>query len=589
MIANFNARLARLSVRGQQTCKVGVMIAAFLAVITSLPQLYLCYVRGSEWNGSCAYLDTDEVAYAAYTNALIDGRPRRNDPYTGKDDSQAETLYSIQFLPAYASALPARTLRVSAATAFIILLPLAVIASVFMLLSFLVELTGNVALAAVGTICVLSVGTIALFNPLQILTGLQDGAFFFPFLRRYTPALPFPIFFASSLFTWRALTRNATWAVLAGLGFAILVYSYFFLWTAAVAWFCTVVILWFIGRPEDRMRTCRVVGILLAIGGTALAPYSWLLMRRTNAMDRSHLLELTHSPDLLRAPEIYGALIICILAYILRKRGLAWRDPRVLFTASFAIAPFLIFNQQILTGRSLQPFHYEEFVTNYWVILAAFMALSVAWGSVFRRPLVYLAVGGLFISLLLGIRAAQMTLSMNVELDQARGVALKVRQANQGGTVLASNLLLANAIATTCRNPVLWARHLYTFANVDLVGQKRRYYQYLYYMGVDESRLARELQTEFVARWEVFGSQRANPMLTANHNPVTQEEINNAAREYAKFVKSFDSSLAGNPLLSYAVVSPTANLSNLDRWYERTLVEESGDLLIYNLKLKVTR
>ncbi len=186
--------------RSRQHWAAGIAIAALLAFITSLPQFYLYYARGSEWNGSCAYLDTDEFAYAAYTNALIDGRPRRSDPYTGKDDSQSETLFSIQFLPAYALALPAKTLGISASTAFIFILPLACIAAVFMLLWFFLELTENITLAAVGTVGVLCLSTIAALSPLQILNGLQDGGFFFPFLRRYVPALAFPVFIASTLF-----------------------------------------------------------------------------------------------------------------------------------------------------------------------------------------------------------------------------------------------------------------------------------------------------------------------------------------------------------------------------------------------------
>src|SRR5258705_13291187 len=86
--------------RRPRTWTWALLTAATLALITCLPQIYLNYVRGSAWNGSCAYLDTDELPYAAYTNALIDDRPRRNDPFTGKDDNQFETLFSIQFLPA---------------------------------------------------------------------------------------------------------------------------------------------------------------------------------------------------------------------------------------------------------------------------------------------------------------------------------------------------------------------------------------------------------------------------------------------------------------------------------------------------------
>src|SRR5678809_886271 len=81
--------------------KWALTAAIMLSFVTAVPQLYLCYVRGNSWNGAVAYLDTDELAYAAYANALIDGRPRRNDPYTGQDNASFETLFSIQFLPPY--------------------------------------------------------------------------------------------------------------------------------------------------------------------------------------------------------------------------------------------------------------------------------------------------------------------------------------------------------------------------------------------------------------------------------------------------------------------------------------------------------
>src|SRR5258705_12980366 len=87
-----------------------LLAAVLLAAITSFPQIYLCYERRYEWNGAYAYLDSDEFAYSAYVNALIDGRPRRNNPYTGDDGGPFETLYSIQFIPAYSIAISARLL-----------------------------------------------------------------------------------------------------------------------------------------------------------------------------------------------------------------------------------------------------------------------------------------------------------------------------------------------------------------------------------------------------------------------------------------------------------------------------------------------
>ena len=36
--------------------------------------------RGAEWHGAYALVDGDEFLYSAYINALIENRPRRNDP-----------------------------------------------------------------------------------------------------------------------------------------------------------------------------------------------------------------------------------------------------------------------------------------------------------------------------------------------------------------------------------------------------------------------------------------------------------------------------------------------------------------------------
>ena len=581
-----NSMTGTVSLRNPRCWKTALLLTVF-AFITSLPQLYLCYARGSEWNGSCAYLDTDELAYAAYTNALIDGRPRRNDPYTGIDNSQYESLYSIQFLPAYVVALPARLLHVSASTAFIVLLPSTTIAAALVILWFLFELTLNIKLATAGAVGVLCLGTVAALNPLQALLGAQSGYDLLPFLRRIVPAIPFPILIASCLFTWRALTRNPAWAVLAGLSFAILVYSYFFLWTAALAWFCTIILLWFIARGEDRKRVSQVAGIITVISMIALAPYAWLLMHRPPTLDRAQLLEITHAPDLFRAPEIYGFLILCGLGYYAKQKLRAFRDPKILFASSFALATFLVFNQQIITGHSLQSFHYEEFVTNYWIVLAFFLALDLTRHKVSSPILIYLTVGALTLAAVLGIRGTLRIKGLNIHVDEARAVALKFREENREGVVFASDLVLTHSFPATGRNPVLWAQHLYTFSNLDLIEQRTRFYQYLYYSGFDDKQLSKALHSDYSARWEVFGAERAGvTMLTISRGVVTEEEINNAAQEYAGFAAKFDRAVASNPILSYAVVSPDDNLSNLDRWYERGPAARTGGFVIYQLKLR---
>src|SRR6187549_3292447 len=104
--------------------RFGVLAGIFLAIFCLYPQFKMFYQRGDEWNGHYAYNDIDEVAYASYLKALIDGRPRKNDPYTGRDDSpadpQPESLFSIQFAGPYTIAIPARIFEMPATWAMTI-------------------------------------------------------------------------------------------------------------------------------------------------------------------------------------------------------------------------------------------------------------------------------------------------------------------------------------------------------------------------------------------------------------------------------------------------------------------------------------
>src|SRR5215470_16584460 len=108
-----------------QKWKWATWAAIAMTLLSLYPQFLMWSTRGRDWNGAYAQLHGDEWFYSAYIQALIDGRPRRNDPYTGRDDvpehPQPESLFSIQFVPAYLIATPARLMGASSSTAFIVL------------------------------------------------------------------------------------------------------------------------------------------------------------------------------------------------------------------------------------------------------------------------------------------------------------------------------------------------------------------------------------------------------------------------------------------------------------------------------------
>jgi uncharacterized protein len=176
-------------------------------------------------------------------------------------------------------------------------------------------------------------------------------------------------------------------------------------------------------------------------------------------MDSGQILELTHAPDLFRAPESYGGLIVCLLAYQMIRKIKSYDQPNILFTLSFAIAPFLVFNQQIVTGKSLQPFHYEEFIANYWVVIALFLALGILRPKILNRITAYLAVAGIGIAIMLSAFNIRLMGSTNIRLDEVRSVSEELKRKDvSGGVVFATDRFLTNSLPAVSNKPVLSRR-----------------------------------------------------------------------------------------------------------------------------------
>lgn len=600
--------------------KWGALAAVGVMLLALWPQMNMWIARGGNWQGSYVSVQGDEVAYSAYINALIDGRPRRNDPYSGRDDSPAqprpESLFSVQFLPAYVVALPARVLGISASTAFIILIALAAFAASLAIFWLLARMTGDSRLAATGAIVILCLGTlVASQGEARVLLGLPiifDD--YFPFLRRYQPSVTFPLLFIMFGAVWHALrseTRRAivAWSVTAGLITAALVFSYFYLWTAAAAWLACLCIVWLAARPREWRQVATVFGVIGAFAFAALIPYFILLSHRATETDASVLMIYSHAPDLLRVPELLCAAVLAILALQARRGRVDWRSVNVLFTASLALMPFVVFNHQVLTGHSLQPVHYEIFITNYVALLASILAVSILFsgretkGETPRRALALLTI------VVFGWGIVEATGATNRNVNQARlrddampvmkWLAQESKRAgfrgpdsdpgNPRAVVFASPLAIADTLPTGAPQAQLFVGRLAYYGGSDAAEMRERFYQYLYYSGTGEKELAQAIsEGRFAIMASLFGIDRIIPGLAANQQRVTLDEARAELRKYSEYINSFSRERAARPTLSYVVVPTEAapDLTNLDRWYERAPGEQAGLFTIYRVKLK---
>ena len=602
----------------------GLLAAAAVTLLSLFPQIDLWLARGTDFQGEYAYIDTDEVAYSAYVNALVDGRPRRNDPYTGRDDQreapQPESLFSIQFIPAYMVALPARLLGLQTSSVFIALIALAAFASSLMIFRLVWEVTGREHLAAVAVLFVLCLGTLAAAQgAVRPLFGAFPAYDNLPFLRRYLPALPLSFYFLFCLFVWRVLVhteKETGWRSVfaAGACFVLLVFSYFYLWTAALAWLACLAILWVIVRPAGWRRALPSFGVIGIFAILALIPYFILLSNRSQTMDKVQALTASHAPDLFRSPELIGFACLVALAVAARRGLIKWKDSPTLFAASFALMPALVFNQQILTGRSLQPIHYEQFIANYVSLIAVVLTIALlrsgrrAAASAGREKWSIALACVALLSFGWGVYEVRAPGEIYLEHNRLRDQAVPaIRRLKElagvvnpaSGTnpmaltpaypiVFSTDDFLSESLPTHTPLGVLWARHMYVFSGVSWEENKERFYNQLYFIGTDRERFSTLIREDFQFLLTLFGWERANHNLTVNPRPVTDEEINQEITNYTNYLSAFDRERASRPLISYIVTPENAqpDFTNLDRWYERDAGERVGKYIIYRVKIR---
>lgn len=569
------------------------------------------WARGREWTGAYAQVHGDEWLYSAYINALIDGRPRRNDPYTGRDDTpdskQPESLFSIQFVPSFLIAYPARFLGISAASAFIILGITCPIVSTLAIFWLLWIVSDDHRFAAGATVAVISFGGLAAGVGAVTYLGSAPQYVFLPFLRRYEPAAMFPLFFIFCGLVWKSLRCEGSptfaWAVSAGCALVVLIFSYFYLWTAAIAWLACVAIVWLCGKRELWLQSIGRLLIIATPGVLALIPYFILLSHRSSTMDSSQQLILSHAPDLFRIPEILGLVsIVLVLSQALRGK-VDLRDPRMLFALSFSFAPFAVFNQQIITGRSLQSFHYELFIANYVGIVAVFLSAFGVW-STSHKPTRPMSSGWAVRLILIALWWAAIEVLLHTNtivresqfIDSAAAVCARLRKFSEldGSTsvgkgsrplVLAVDERVAIILPTFAPQGLLWSPN---FGLLDLQPSEsaERLYFYMYYSGIDSHDFETALRNPSSMLASVaFGPGRNLPEFKTK--PPSSEERDAKVTEYKKFEESFSQEKAANHVLSY-LIEPAegGHFTNIDRWYYRDDGEQVGNYKLYRLRLR---
>ena len=593
---------------------LAVFAGLFMVFVVLAPQARLIYLRGGNWNGNYALYDADEMAYAAYLQALIDGRPRINDPYTKLEDSKEtplpESLFSIQFVTPYVVSVPARIAGASAPTTTVVTGAVFAFFAAIAAFGLIYWFTGNAYYSFAGTLIIFCCGALASGQGaiFQFLHYRLPGPFF-PAFRRYLPAVLIPLVF---LF-WRlalellqegtSIKRRVRDHILASVCFGVMVFSYFYIWTAMAAWMLCLFGLWLLFRPEGWRRHMVTLLTLCGLCFVWLIPYCFLLSNRSPVTDEVQLLVLTHSIDLVHVPEFIGWGVLVFLAGAVLSKRVDIKDHKTLFTLSLALLPTILANQQVITGRQLQSNHYDLYIANYAALLAVVLSLKVVFlETVAARENPVRSVSVILVCSLAaagwGIVECYYTARLfdriNIDRDQEYAIAKYLRASNEAdpldsGSIISFNEWVADDLPTTAPQSVLWSIHQNVFGNVTKDQNRERYYQYLYFRGNGPAEFYEKLrENEPNSVITLFGADRHNNYLTSKFAPLTDSEIESETNKYSEYISTFDPRNSPGTILSFLVLpnNRAVDTSNIDKWYDRSEIGVFEQFTLYRLTLR---
>ena len=326
-----------------------------------------------------------------------------------------------------------------------------------------------------------------------------------------------------------------------------------------------------------------------------------MLSHRAMTVDAAQALMLTHRPDPFRFPEILAVFVLASLGIVAGRGNLGRRDRVSLVAGAFALTVFVVFNQQVLTGRSLQPIHYEWFIGNYCALMGAVLAVRhwCCGGGRLRltnKKLAVVAVITLVWAFAEVWLAASVSFDYNRAIDEGKPVADRLAQLEASeltrpstSTVLVSDPKLADRFPTDAPEPVLWSPHMLIFPGVSEIENRERFWRQLYYLGYDEKKFWAALDhADWYFLTGLFPYNRLSPALTGSQSPLTQEEFRAQLARYLDYANTFNRDRAAAPLLSYLIVQAERepDYANLDRWYQREQGEKVGNFKLYRLRLR---
>ncbi len=368
---------------------VAIVFACVIGAIYGLPNVLFVLSLGDVYQGIPMMQTPNEDAYLARIQEILDGHPTLGSPYFFEYKEQWPiTPPTGEFF----YALPSLLFNLSTSTVLIVskfILP----AILFFLVYLLVlRLTGEEDIfkksnAIVGGAwVVLGYDLIDYRTVFSYLLGTISPESFLLWARPVNPILGALFLFSFLLFVL-ALVQNTKWKkstlIGAAVFLALMFGSYFFSWGLALSILVMLVVICLFSREYEVART---LALIAPLGVLFAAPYWYVVWHASQSpwyeasVLRSGLF-LTHYPLLNKLLLVTFALYLTVLfADLLWKRNKhieyrfeIWHR----FTLALLLGGLWVYSQQMLTGRTLWPYHFVQYTIPLSMVVCMVLLYNV--------------------------------------------------------------------------------------------------------------------------------------------------------------------------------------------------------------------
>lgn len=392
---------------------VVLLFAVIVGVLAVAPQLLAIRALGHDYKGIHLLALDDNAYYVARIHEILDGHGWVSSPFIYEYKNSPPFLYPLgEYLymwPVFFGVSFVAAL-IFAKFFFPAVLFLFIYALIHALTDGVDLRARKFAAVAGGLLATTGYGLVDYNNLLPVITGKAQFFAWSLWARPVNPVTGAILLFAF-LFLLLRLMRGAGTGVMvaAGVVFALM-FGYFFTWGMALSVLGVFVVIMLALRDFALVKR---LALTVAIGLLLSAPY-WYNMRAVATMPEiervyaQNGLLLTHAP--IANKVLFLALLIfvpCfIAAYRKSKREGMLFDRRWWFCLALILGGLWALNQQIVTGKTVWPYHFVQYTTPLAVV-AVMYAFALALRPRFPR----LWVAGMFgisaLVLFYGIMAAR--------------------------------------------------------------------------------------------------------------------------------------------------------------------------------------